>query len=371
MREVFVVGAEVSKVGRHFELSYVDLSHEVASRLLNSLDVAEVDYLVISNVFADSVLDQLDLSSVVAQRLGLIKLPSVRVESGESSGLAALEHAVALVRSGLADCVLLLGVEKLTEYPTWVANRLVNKVLDFELEFIKGVSHPSLAAIIMKHYMRRYGVSREEIAEWAVKMHENATRIPHAQLPFRTSVDKVLNSMLVSEPIRLFDMFPLGDGAAALLLSSQKALKKLNSEAIKVREVKSVTSYPLTLRSELCEFPGVNYLRSTLSNLDTSEAVMEIHDSYTIYGILILENLGLAPKGKGIKALQELNINLSGGLKATGHPIGATGVYQIAEVYKFMTSGINGVKFNGKYGVIHSMSGPDYNSRLAILEKVM
>ncbi len=375
-RKAYLVAAAMIKVGRHFSLSFKDLALEVVKSVVESTGYEAPDYLVVSSTLASLQSQQLDVSTIIAQSLGLSGkcfIPSTRVETGESSGAAAVEVAVALVKSGMARRVLVVGVEKMTEYPSAKVNADYSKILDFELEVMRNITPPNYAAMIMKDYMRRYGVSREDLTAWPVRMHENASRNPNAQLPFKISRDAVLKAQVISDPVTLLDSFPLGDGAAALLITDEGFIPP-KSEAVEILATHSSTHIPLYLRDRLASLPATAHLGKVADSLLPSgwrrSSAVQVHDSYSIYGVMALEALGFAKPGCGCSAVEELEyLNPGGGLKARGHPIGATSVYGVAELYKLLTEGFAGLTFSGNYGLIHSMSGPDYNSRLIILKR--
>lgn len=373
-RSVYISSASMIKVGRYFTKSYKELTWDTVCELLRNtaVDLNAIDYIVVSNVFSDSILDQLDLSTILAQELGLAPKPALRVETGESSGLSAVVQAYSLIKSGLASSVLVLGVEKGSEFPTTVVNKYLTKLLDYEVESIYDFALVNEAALLMKLYMKRYGYSREDVSAWSVKMHGNALRNPYAQLRFLVSKDQVVNSQVISDPIRLLDAFPIGDGAAALLLTSKEDFIQ-SSNPIELVTVYQATSLPINLRDDLLELPASKSLFGKVLNgygLDLNDAVIEVHDSYSIFGYLIIEALGLVERGKAPEAIKDLdNVNLSGGLKARGHPVGATGIYQVAEVFKILTSGLGDVRRNSSWGLVHSMSAVDSNSSIAVLKR--
>ncbi len=376
MQKVYVTAAAMTKVGRHFNLGFKELAYEVVERVIEESGGEAPDYLIVSSTLAALQCHQLDVSTIVAQALGLSgrrRIPSIRVETGESSGAAAVEIAVAMVRSGMAKKVLVVGFEKMTEYPSAKVNADYSKILDYELEVMRNVTPPNYAAMIMKDYMRRYGVSREDLTSWPVRMHENASRNPLAQLPFKISKDAVLKAQVISEPITLLDSFPLGDGAAALMIAGGDFIPP-GSEGVEVLTTCSSTSTPLYLRDELASLPATASLRKVADAVLPSgwrkDAAVQVHDSYSIYGVLALEALGFAEPGQGYRVVEELEyLNPGGGLKARGHPIGATPIYGMCELYALMMEGFAGLSFSGSYGLVHSMSGPDYNSRLIILKR--
>ena len=376
MRRVYVIGSALTKVGRHFNKGYKELASEVIDKAINESGLESVDLVIVANMLSDSILDQLDISTILMQNLGMTKVKVLRVETGESSGLAALEVAWTAIKSEAAENVLVIGVEKATEYPTYKINKVYSKVLDYETETIRNITPPDYAALIMKAYLRKYGLKREDIVEWPIKMHENASRNPYAQLNFKVNREKVLNSMIISDPIRLLDTFPIGDGAAAIVLTSSKESGRLKAEPVELVYTSSAVSIQVHLRDDLTKLPAtaevVSDLRMKFNEKIINEAAIELHDSYSIYAYLLIEELGLAARGEAPEVVNELEfINVSGGLKARGHPLGATGVYQVAELHKLMTSGLAGRRFDGKYAIAHSMSGPDYNARVALLQRVI
>jgi len=376
LRRVYVIGSALTKVGRHFNKGYKELASEVIDKAINESGLESVDLVIVANMLSDSILDQLDISTILMQNLGMTKVKVLRVETGESSGLAALEVAWTAIKSEAAENVLVIGVEKATEYPTYKINKVYSKVLDYETETIRNITPPDYAALIMKAYLRKYGLKREDIVEWPIKMHENASRNPYAQLNFKVNREKVLNSMIISDPIRLLDTFPIGDGAAAIVLTSSKESGRLKAEPVELVYTSSAVSIQVHLRDDLTKLPAtaevVSDLRMKFNEKIINEAAIELHDSYSIYAYLLIEELGLAARGEALEVVNELEfINVSGGLKARGHPLGATGVYQVAELHKLMTSGLAGRRFDGKYAIAHSMSGPDYNARVALLQRVI
>ncbi|MEM1600553.1 MAG: thiolase family protein, partial [Sulfolobales archaeon] len=268
--------------------------------------------------------------------------------------------------------VLVIGVEKSSEYPTTAINKHLTKLLDYEVESIYDFALVNEAAFLMKEYMERYRYSREDLSSWSVKMHSNAVRNPYAQLKFTVTKEQVVNSQVLSDPLRLLDSFPIGDGAAAILLTSNDGLIS-NSDYVEIEAVFQATALPLNLRDNILELPATKLLFSRLvkeCKVDINDAVLEIHDSYSILGYLIIEELGLVRRGKAPEVINDLNnVNLSGGLKARGHPIGATGVYQVAEIFKILTEGLGDVRRNVTWGLAHSMSALDLNSAVVVVRR--
>lgn len=359
----FIKSVGLVRVGRYFDRSYKDLALEAIDKALG--DGERPGYVVVSSMLAESALKQLDIGSVLAEWLGMAPIPAIRVEAGENSGLAAVEVGAAIADATGAD-VLVIGVEKGTEYPTTKTYGDYSNILEWETETVRNIKPPDLAALAMEEYMRRYGVSREELAAWPVKMHRNAAKVPHAQLRFEIRAEAVPSATKISGPLTLLDMFPIGDGAAAILLSKERG-----DSPIEIAGAYASTGLRFYLRDDPLHLTATAEVLKKALKLTGGEQALEIHDSYSIYAYLILESAGLVPKGKAPAEVEGMEwLNVSGGLKARGHPFGATGIYQVAELFTLMTDGIGGQAYAGEWGIAHGMSGHDGNARAVVLRRV-
>lgn len=360
--KAYIVGGSVLKVDRHFELGYRDLAYRV---MRECSECSDVDYVIVSSALPELSAHQVDLGTHLVQWVGK-KVPVVRVESGESSGLAAVELAASLVKSGSYRRVMVLGVEKVTEYPTYTANYFYTLTLDFEYEVLRGVTPPVYAALAMKELIRS-GVKRECFSGWAIKMHENAVSVPHAMLRFKISLESFRDAQVLAEPLTLYDSFAFGDGAAAVVVSSEPNRSDSSVEVVYTRTEVGLPAYARDGVADLTA--SVRLLKEAIARfgLDARETPVELHDSYTTYPIAILRGLGYLDGGCDLTGFEFLNT--SGGLKARGHPVGATGVYQTYEVFRLLTSGLGGRVAPSEYGIVHSMSGPDNLSRVVVLRR--
>lgn len=359
----YIRSAGLVRVGRYFDRSYKDLALEAVEKALSNGE--RPGYVVVSSMLAGSALKQLDIGSVLAEWLGMSPVPALRVEAGENSGLAAVEVGAALAEASGED-VLVVGVEKGTEYPTTKTYGDYSRILEWETETVRNIRPPDLAALAMMEYMRRYGVRREELAAWPVKMHRNATKVPHAQLRFEIRADAVPSATKISGPLTLLDTFPVGDGAAAILLSKERG-----DSPVQVAGVYASTGLRYYLRDDPLHLGASADVLQKAMKLTGGRQAMEIHDSYSIYAYLILESAGMIPKGRAPSEIEGMEwVNVSGGLKARGHPFGATGVYQVAELFALMTDGLGGRTYSGEWGVAHGMSGHDGNARAVVLRRV-
>ncbi len=381
MRKVYVVGIGLTNVGRFYERSLRDLASEALIKALDDVGNITPEGMVVSNMLS-SLIEQENLASLIADYSGLRGISGFKVEAACGSGGAAILAAYSLVSSGLMDIVAVVGVEKLSERPTPEVTRGLAYAADADYEIPYGVTFSGLNALVMRYYMSKYGVKREEIAVWPVLMHENGYKNPYAQLRMRITIDDVLKSPVIADPIRLYDSCPLSDGAAALILASEDIARKLNDTPVLIAGVgNALDSTDITSRFELDTFLASRlsaeraYRMSKLGPKDVD--VAELHDAYSINGILTLEDVGFAPKGQGAKLLSEGRfrpgdkpvINPSGGLKSRGHPVGATGVYQVCEVVMQIRGDFPGIKVPCDVGLTQNIGGVGSNISTVILKR--
>ncbi len=375
---VFVSSVGMVRVERNYPKSVRDLAFEAVLEAVKDRREDTIDYLIVSSALSYLQAPQLDLASYVARELGLHIRSAIAVEAGENSGLTAVEVAVNLIRSHAAERVLVVGVDKMTEYNSNRTYAMLQTLYDTESDAVYNVGHAAPLALLMRLYMEKYNVDRSIMAYWPAIMHSHAKENPYAMLRFAIQPEKVMSAMPIAEPITLLDAYPLGDGAAALLLSSEDSG---GDHLARILEVYSSTGLqsialrddPLTIES-VAEIVRISNIRP--EDID----VAEIHDSFTIMGLLLLEELGFAPRGKAAELVAEGRftkggegplVNPSGGLKARGHPIGATGVYMVAEVALQLAGLFPGVKVeDGKRGIALGINAHGSSARLALLERV-
>jgi acetyl-CoA C-acetyltransferase len=347
MNKVCVIGAGSTKYGKLNE-SIVELAVSAARDAINSanLEPRDIQYSIISNVFgvADK---QVHLAPVIMSDLGIPHVPGLTVESACGSGSIALREAYANVAAGFYDVVLVVGVEKVTHTGTARSTTLFSYCSDFFYEGGSGVTFPGLFASMARAYMHKYKASEEDLALVAVKNHEHGLLNPKAHLRKRITVDDVLKSPPVASPLKLLDCCPFSDGASAVILASKEFADSLGSDYIEIIGSGRGAS-PATLqgREDITTIPSTRaaaqqaFKQAKIEPKDVDFA--EVHDCFTIAEIVDIEDLGFFEKGKGVDAVREgltrldgeIPINPSGGLKSKGHPIGATGVGQVVEVYE-------------------------------------
>jgi len=377
----FIEGVGMVKVERHYEKGLFDLASEAAFSAIDQAGGASgIDYIIASNALGEVQDEQLDLGGYLASELGLRGVRSLRVEAGEASGLAALAIANSLIESNMADRVLVVGVEKVTEFQSAKVYRHLQMLFNSNSRSFYNAGFAADAGLLTRVYLDTYDVDRELLSYWPALMHSNAKENPYAMLNFALKPDKVSKSQVMADPVTLLDTFPLGDGAAALVLSSKDSV---NNPLAKVSAIESATGLgSMELSDDPLTIDSLTEAYRRLQNVTSFESVdvIELHDSFTIMGVLTLETLGLAPKGKAPELIANgafsINgrgpvVNPSGGLKARGHPIGATGVYQAAEVALQVAGRFPGLQVRGaKRGLAISMNGLGSNSYVALMEGV-
>lgn len=383
MRDVAVIGVGMNKWGEHWEKSLRQVFTEAALLALDDAGVDRIDSLYVGCMSSGIFVGQEHLSSLLADYLGQIPVPAVRVESACASGGLALRMGFMEVALGMADVVLVGGVEKMTDLNGHEATYALGTAADQEYECYHGITFPGLYALIARAHMEKYGTTREQLALVAVKNHANGSLNPLAQYPFKVSVEAVLNSVMIADPLRILDCSPITDGAAALVICPVEMAKKFKKPIVRV-----IGSGTATDAIALSSRQDITWIDSTFQAAKRAYAMagkkpqdidlVEVHDCFTIAEICVMEALGLVEKGKGGKAVQDgltalqgkIPVNASGGLKAKGHPVGATGAAQAVEIVKQLRgeAGPRQVK-NARVGMTQNMGGSGGSSVVHIFER--
>ncbi|MEM1798465.1 MAG: beta-ketoacyl synthase N-terminal-like domain-containing protein, partial [Candidatus Jordarchaeales archaeon] len=306
MRKVSVIGVGMVKVDHHWKESLRSLFTKAAISALEDAGNPEVEALYIGNMSAGQFNKQENIAPMLADAVGLESKPSLRVEEGCSSGGAALFMALEAVASGIYDFVLVGGVEKMVDASSSDVTFILSTVTDQEYEAFTGLSLAGINAMVMRLYMNKFGATRESFAKFVVQMHDNASKNPYAQLPFKITVEKALNSIPVAEPLHLMDCAPVGDGAAALVICSADRAKEYTSDPVDVVGAwKANDTFLFHTRKDFLslkatvEASKMAYEMAKITPEDVD--VAEVHDSFSIAGILAIEDLGFARKGEGWK----------------------------------------------------------------------
>ena len=390
MREVAIIGTGVTKFGELWNRSFRDIGIEAGLKAIqdSGLTGSEIDSMYIGNMSAGRFVNQQNISALIADYSGMASnnVPCTSVEAGEASGGVAFKQGVMAVASGLHDVVVVAGAEKMTDIDDSTVNSIFDDTGDEEWEASMGMTFASLFAMIARRAMHEGMATREEIASVSVNSHAHGALNPNAQFRKAVKLDTVLKSGMVADPLGLFDCAPISDGAAAVVLCPLETAKKYTDSYVKVSAVAqasdtlalfqrdSITSFGATVAAGKRAYEMAGIRPSDIS-------VAEISDNYTISGILALQDLGFYGKGKAGKAFLDgevtygndgaLTVNTSGGLKARGHPAGATGVAQIVEIADQLRGRADGRQVrDAKYGLAQSVGGTGSAVTVSILEAI-
>ena len=385
MRDVAVIGVGLTKFGELWETPLRDLFAEATLACVKDADIdkKQIQSAYIGCMTSGLFVAQEHLASILCDYAGLNPIGATRVESACASGGAAFRAAYLEVASGASDFVLAGGVEKMNDGAD--ATYCLATAADQEYEVYHGVTFPGLYAMIAHAHMHRYGTTAEQLAAVAVKNHRNGAKNPYAQFPMEISIDTVLKSVRVAEPLGLMDCSPVTDGAGAALLCPVEVAKDLGRPFVKIIGSGHATdSIALHDRADLAAIPVVGraarraYEQAGVGSKDID--FCEVHDCFTIAEIVCTEELGFFERGHGgpsaadgLTALDgQIPINTSGGLKSKGHPVGATGIAQIAEVFWQLTgqAGERQLKKSPRLGMAQNMGGSGGSSTVHILEVV-
>lgn len=380
MRKVAVAGIGFTKVGEPWEKNVKELFAEAALGALKDAAHTEIDQLYVANMMGAHLQGQIGMGAMMAEAIGRPGLPAVRIETGQASGGVAFHEGVKAVASGLNDWVLVGGVEKMSDLlPEAVTTALVSAE-DQEYTSYTGVTKTGLSAILHKLYCKEYGATPEEIGWFAARSHDNAVGVAHAQYAFKLSIERIMTSPMEADPIRMMECSAIADGAAAILLGpADKVTTGIEVAATTVatdRLSLAARKHPLILEA-VKKAAAKAYEVAKVKPKDID--VLEVTDDTTIDGVLSFEDLGFAEKGKGAKIVAqggttrtgEIPTNNFGGLKARGNPIGATGLYQIAEnvIQLRGKAGANQVP-DAKISMAQNMAGLGSTCSVAILRRV-
>ncbi len=388
MRDVAVIGVGETQFGELWDRSFRDLGIEAGLKALEDGGVAaeQIDALYVGNMSAGKFIDQEHISALVSDYAGLADQhpPAFRVEGGGACGGLALASGFTAVASGLYDIVVVGGAEKMTDVGDEEARRILSSTADQEWESVFGASYTSLFAMIARRHMFEYGTTREQMAAVAVKNHANGAKNPNAQYQRELTLKAVLGAPWVAEPLGVLDCAPLSDGAAAVVLCPFGKAKRFTdtpiqiaglgiaSDTIALHDRRSITTMDSTVVA------GKKALH--MAGLATTDIqVAEVHDNYTITEILAIEDLRFVEKGKGGPATEEgttalnskISVNTSGGLKARGQPVGATGIAQAVEVVRQLRSDAGKRQVSdAEAGLTHVLGGTGATAVVHVLRRM-
>ncbi len=345
MHDVAIVGVGMAPVTSGSGKSLTELFVDAAGQAIEDAGVDRIDSMYVGNMMSGFLQNQEHLGALMATAMGREGMPAYKVEGACASGGVAANAGVKAVLSGLEDVVLVGAVEKMSGYSTPHVTSGLMMAEDKARVGSTGVTFVGLNAMIAREYMHRYKVPHEALAEFPVLCHENGLDNPKAQFHKKITVEDVLKSPLVADPLTLFDCSGIGDGAAALILTSAENARKFTDSPVAIAASAVATDrISLYRRPDITTFEASRkaaataYQRARISADDVD--VLEVHDAFSVLGIMALEDLGFAAKGTGSRMVKDgecardgrVPTNTFGGLKARGHPVGASGMYQIVEL---------------------------------------
>ncbi len=384
MRRIAVVGVGNSKFGVRSDASMKELAFEASKEALKDcgLDLKDVDAMVTATA-SDEFSFSLQPSAQIHDYLGFHPKPNFRVEGACASGSVAIRTAFMTIASGFADVVLALGVEKMTEVDTARATEIMSRGGDVVWEYPFGVSFPGYYALIAQAHMARYETTEEQLAMVAVKNHHYGAMNPVAHMQKEVNLQEALSSRMIAYPLKLFDCSLITDGAAAVILASEEKAREFLKEPVWVAGLGLGTdSLSLCERRDLTSLAGAAYAADQayrMSGIGPDEVdVACVHDCFTIAEIVAYEDLGFCKRGEGGRLIEEkqtyiegkIPVNVDGGLKAKGHPVGATGVSMTVEITRQLRGEATPRQVhNAEIGLIHNVGGSGQIAAVNILRR--
>jgi len=377
MINVYIKAAGLSKFGKSKQRLY-SLIKDACADMNHPLE--EIDAVYIGMMNPEEFIGIGNYASFIADKIGLSGVPSVRIETASSTGAAVLLQAYAAIKSGLYKNVLAVAAEKMTHLPTPQVTKIISEVID-PSERKTGASMPSLAALVTNRFMYEQKIKKEKFQQAmcsvAMKSHKYGALNPYAQFRKEITEEKYFDSKLVSDPLRLYDCSPISDGAAAVILSNEKGDVEIagvgqgtDKQALSKRD--SITSFASTRKAAADAY---NLAGFGPSSIDFSE----MHDAFTPFEIMGLLETGLVKVKDILKFYEDkedhntgrLPVNISGGLKSRGHPVGASGLAQIAESYRIMTEKYEKERMPAKYDtcLTHSIGGLASNNFVILMKR--
>lgn len=346
MRQLAILGIGQIKVDEHWDLSLRELGGDAAFSAMQDAGMDKVDALFVGNMLSPLVSGQNQLGTFFSDWIGLWGQESVKVEAACSSGAAALRAGLMAVAAGDIESALVVGVEKMTDKAGHDVTAALATAADADYEVEQGISFVGINALIMRRYMHEYKWKHEDFAPFSINAHANAMNNPFARLHEKITVEKFEKSAMVATPINLLDASPIGDGAAAAIIVPAERVASLKGKPkITIAGSASATDSIAVHSRKDPLFLAAAYLSAKkayeMANVEPKDIdVFELHDAFSIMSALSLEACGFAARGQGVRlgldneicTTGRIPVCTRGGLKARGHPVGATGMYQIVEI---------------------------------------
>ncbi|MCB0193245.1 MAG: thiolase domain-containing protein [Anaerolineae bacterium] len=384
MRDVSIIGIGQTAVTEHWNRSLRHLAYDAVAAAMRDANIERADALYVGNMLSGEISGQSHLGTLIADFAGLRGIEAVKVEAACASAAAAFRQAYIGVASGLQDIVIAVGVEKMTDDVGTQLSAGLAGAADADYEVIHGITFVALNALIMKRYMHEYNVAREDFAGFAINAHANGAGNPNAMFQKPISREDFARCGIVSDPVGLLDASPMADGAAAVILCPTEQAREFTDNAIRIKASALATDAlsvhdrrdPMWLQA--AEDSAQRAYKQAGVGPDDID-FFELHDAFTIMAALSLEASGFAQRGRGtwlaidgeIGPEGRIPISTRGGLKARGHPVGATGLYQIVEAAQQLRgeAGDNQIK-NATLGMTQNIGGSGATIVTHIFERV-
>ena len=348
MNQVAVIGVGHTRFGRLEDKDLMDLLCDASLEAINDSNTNDKDFdsIYVASMLAETLNHITGIASALVDRIGLLPAAADHIKNGPASGGSAIKNAFYAIASGACDLVLVSGAEKMTHITTpGAVTSAVATMTHHTAERNHGASLPSFAGMMARSYMERYNVPKEWITSIAMKNHRNGVNNPYAHFQKEITLEKVMSSPMISDPLQLYDICPISDGGAALVMCNADIAKKYCDSPILITGVGQATDTHIVYERkditvlkalQICSDQAYKMANKTPKDID----VAELHDAFEILEVVESEDIGFFKKGEGAKAAYEgrteiggeIPINPSGGLKARGHPLGATGVAQVVEL---------------------------------------
>jgi acetyl-CoA C-acetyltransferase len=372
MRQVAILGIGQVKIDEHWDLSLREIGGNAAFAALQDAGMDNVDALFVGNMLSPLIDGQNQLGTFFADWIGLWKQEAVKVEAACASGAAALRAGLMAVSAGDIESALIVGVEKMTDKAGHDITAALATAADADYEVEQGISFVGINALIMRRYMYEFGWKHVDFAPFSINAHANAMHNPFARLQQKINVDQFERSSMVATPINLMDASPIGDGAAAVIIVPAEKVASLKGKPRVTVAGSASSTDTIAVHSRRDPlFLSAAYESSKrayeMANIEAKDIdVFELHDAFSIMSALSLEACGFAERGQGVRLGLDneispqgrLPICTRGGLKARGHPVGATGMYQIVEVVQQLRGECNGTQVEGaKIGMAQNIGG--------------
>ncbi len=370
-RDIFLTGYGQTRFGELWEKSLQDLMAEATEAALKNsgMNPLDIDLVVVGNMLGETLSGQAHLGAIASSLLPH-QPPAIRVESACGSGAVALHTATAFLESKRAETVLVIGAEKMTDASADDVSRALMGAADAETDAACGLTFPGIFGLIARRYMHEYGLTREKLSLVSAFHHANAVKNPFAQFRSAVSPEAVSKSPLVADPLRLLDCSPISDGAAACILSTthrsemRLAASRLGTDHVSIVDRAELTSFSASKDAMNRALAEAEIKREDIAALET-------HDCFSIAAVINMEDLGFAEPGEGIRIYEQalrdrapFLLNQSGGLKACGHPVAATGVKQLIDIAHVLSAS------KSRYGLAHNFGGAAASAGIHILENL-